>query len=292
MLTPIRYIGSKNRLSSLILSIIPPHDGYIEVFGGSGALLIQKSPEVSKFEVYNDFDGYLVAFFRVLREHPYELQRLCQLTPYSREEQRYCFQTFQDPSLNDLERARRVYTMYRQGFAGKYSSGWAFNQYSDCAQSFRNHSDALLTIADRLRNVAFENDSFEKIIPRYSGNKRNLLYCDPPYLADVRGMKVNTNCKCTPDKMCKRCSIYRCEMSLTDHIRFLKAITTTPAMAIVSGYDSDVYEDYLISWKRYAKVQSIGCSNILGDGKTRKATEILWVNNAAEIALREAEYGL
>lgn len=74
-----------------LLPLIPPHHTYVEVFGGGAALLFNKEP--SPVEVYNDIDGNLVNFFRVLRD-PEKFQRfyqLLQLTPYSREEFRYCF---------------------------------------------------------------------------------------------------------------------------------------------------------------------------------------------------------
>ncbi|MDY4508889.1 MAG: DNA adenine methylase, partial [Candidatus Faecousia sp.] len=44
---------------------------YIEIFGGSGAVLLGKEP--SKFEVYNDIEGELVNFFRVVKNRPAEL---------------------------------------------------------------------------------------------------------------------------------------------------------------------------------------------------------------------------
>ena len=44
---------------------------YIEIFGGSGAVLLGKEP--SRFEVYNDIEGELVNFFRVVKNRPAEL---------------------------------------------------------------------------------------------------------------------------------------------------------------------------------------------------------------------------
>ena len=44
------------------------------------SVLLQKTP--SRLEVYNDLDGDVVNFFRVLREDTSELLRLLQLTPF------------------------------------------------------------------------------------------------------------------------------------------------------------------------------------------------------------------
>ena len=47
------------------------YDRFIEIFGGSGAVLLGHDPV--KFEVYNDVDGELVNCFRVIRNRPAEL---------------------------------------------------------------------------------------------------------------------------------------------------------------------------------------------------------------------------
>ena len=52
---------------------------YIEIFGGSGAVLLGKEP--SKFEVYNDIEGELVNFFRVVKNRPAELLLELDLLP-------------------------------------------------------------------------------------------------------------------------------------------------------------------------------------------------------------------
>ena len=58
---------------------------YIEIFGGSGAVLLGKEP--SKFEVYNDIEGELVNFFRIVKNRPAELLLELDLLPLnSREE--------------------------------------------------------------------------------------------------------------------------------------------------------------------------------------------------------------
>jgi len=57
-LTLIPYMGGKQGLVPRLLTMIPPHEMYVEVFGGGGALLLNKPP--STVEVYNDIDGELV----------------------------------------------------------------------------------------------------------------------------------------------------------------------------------------------------------------------------------------
>ncbi len=66
MLTPIKYIGSKVTLAPLIIDLMPAHTCYVEVFGGSGAVLFAKHPEPE--EVYNDYNDHLVSMYRTLRD--------------------------------------------------------------------------------------------------------------------------------------------------------------------------------------------------------------------------------
>jgi site-specific DNA-adenine methylase len=70
MRPPFKYMGSKWLLAPTILAHIPPHQVYVEVFGGSASVLLQKDP--SRLEVFNDLDQELVNFFRVLREQKAE----------------------------------------------------------------------------------------------------------------------------------------------------------------------------------------------------------------------------
>lgn len=59
------YPGGKGREAGWILEKMPPHDTFVDVFGGSGAIIYNKPP--SKYEVYNDVNDDLVQFFEVRR---------------------------------------------------------------------------------------------------------------------------------------------------------------------------------------------------------------------------------
>ena len=62
----IRYHGAKFRLASWLLQYFPPHDCYVEPYGGAAGVLVRKPRAYA--EVYNDLDGDIVNFFRVLRD--------------------------------------------------------------------------------------------------------------------------------------------------------------------------------------------------------------------------------
>ena len=69
---------------------------YIEIFGGSGAVLLGKEP--SKFEVYNDIEGELVNFFRVVKNRPAELLLELDLLPLNSREEFSSWLHFHDGS--------------------------------------------------------------------------------------------------------------------------------------------------------------------------------------------------
>ena len=54
-LTPFGYFGGKYFMTDKLIPLFPQHKTYVEVFGGSGTILINK--ELSNIEVYNDIDG-------------------------------------------------------------------------------------------------------------------------------------------------------------------------------------------------------------------------------------------
>jgi len=78
-----KYLGGKHFLLKELLKRIPPHDVYVEVFGGSADLLFHKPP--SKIEVYNDIDGDLVNLFEVVRNNFDEFHEKAKWLLYSRQ---------------------------------------------------------------------------------------------------------------------------------------------------------------------------------------------------------------
>lgn len=83
----LRYLGAKNRLADWIVPFFPEHKIYVEPYGGSAAVLLNKAPV--EIEVYNDLYDDVVNLFRVIRSERYvELMELVNMTPFS--ERRIC----------------------------------------------------------------------------------------------------------------------------------------------------------------------------------------------------------
>ena len=76
------WYGGKYSHLDWLLPLLPECHHYCEPFGGSAAVLLNREP--SPVETYNDMDGEVTNFFRVLRNSKDELIESIGLTPFSR----------------------------------------------------------------------------------------------------------------------------------------------------------------------------------------------------------------
>jgi DNA adenine methylase len=98
--SPVTWIGGKGKMLKHVLPLVSPYAGerqYVEVFGGSGIVLLNKQPHES--EVYNDKNNDLANLFRVLRCSDLSVHLWWELfnTPVSRTEFAESSRTQDDP---------------------------------------------------------------------------------------------------------------------------------------------------------------------------------------------------
>ncbi len=105
------WYGGKYSHLDWLLPLLPSAQHYCEPFGGSGAVLLNREP--APVETYNDLDGDVVNFFKVLRQQKESLLEAIGLTPFSREEFEIAISETSD-NITDLERARRFFIRARQ----------------------------------------------------------------------------------------------------------------------------------------------------------------------------------
>ena len=187
------WYGGKFSHLDWLLPLLPETTHFCEPFAGSAAVLINRVP--SAVETYNDIDGEVVNFFRVLRDQKDALIEAIGMTPFSRKEFEEAITT-PKYGISDLERARRFYARARQvrtGLAQTASSGrWAHCKLTSRAgmagavSRWLGAVEDLPLIAQRLLRVQIENDTAAKVIARYDSDE-TLFYCDPPYPHESRG---------------------------------------------------------------------------------------------------------
>jgi DNA adenine methylase len=177
--SPLAYIGGKSKLAKTIINMMPEHKAYCEVFAGA-AWVFFKKPE-SKYEVINDLDSDLVAFYRVLQNHLEEFLRQFKWLLSSRE-------WFEDwkrqqaaSGLTDIQRAARYYYLQRLCFGGRVR-GRVFGTapMRPPRINLLRMEEELSAVHLRLVGVTIEHLPWDDFIRRYD-KLGTLFYCDPPY---------------------------------------------------------------------------------------------------------------
>lgn len=273
-MTAFAWYGGKSSHLSWLLPLLPPCLHFIDLFGGSAAVLLNRDP--SPIETYNDLDSEVVSFFRTLREQPTELVRLLLLTPYSREERAEALLSIVEqrtPGMTPVERARRFFVTARQSRSGvRYSkahvNSWkvardAINRGMGEANSqWESGIDGLATVASRLRSVQIENYSALKVIDLYD-SPGTLFYCDPPYAHESRSEHVRE---------------YAHEMTTDDHRKLATALHGIKGRAALSGYPSPLYDELYADWHRFVMPVTATAGFAEGARTDGERMEILWTN--------------
>ncbi len=232
------WYGGKFSHLNWLLPLLPFAHHYCEPFGGSGAVLLNREP--SPVETYNDVDGDVVNFFRVLRENRDELVAMIALTPFSREEFFFAINS-DEADISPIERARRFYVRARQSRTGLAQTA-SLGRWANCkATSRRGMSgvisrwfggvDALPEIAERLMRVQIENRPAEQLIKLYD-SEDTLFYCDPPYPHDSRG----------------DAKAYGHEMSNFEHEQLAALLNAVKGRVAVSGYRGELLDRIYAGW--------------------------------------------
>jgi DNA adenine methylase len=272
----LRYHGAKFRLARWVISYFPPHECYVEPFGGAAGVLLQKPRSYA--EVYNDLDGDVVNFFKVLRDPGLRsrLEQLLLCTPYSRAEFELAWGVLDtdDEQSAELavERARRTAIRAQMGFgaagATQGSTGLRTDtkrRYTTAQHDWLSYPAAVAAAGVRFAGVLIENRPAVHVMREHDG-PNTLHYVDPPYLHSTRVMRGR--------------GAYRHEMSDGDHFQLIQALCDLEGMVLLCGYENEVYADALAGWARRAKLARISA----GRGTTTR-TEVMWMNPACAAAL-------
>lgn len=259
----LRWHGGKWMLAPWIIEHFPPHEVYVEPFGGAASVLMRKP--VSYAEIYNDLDQAVVNLFRVLRsDNAQNLVSALRLTPFSRDEFRQAY----EPTEDAVEAACRLIIRSFMGFGSNGHSritGFRANSNrsgTTPAHDWQNYPDSLSLVIERLRGVIVENKDAREVMAQHDGPD-TLHYVDPPYVFETRS-------DLTKD--------YAHELSDEDHAELLAFLRSLTGMVVLSGYPCELYDTALADWHRVERVA-------LADG-ARKRIEVLWMNAAARDGMR------
>lgn len=225
-------------------------------------MLLNRPP--APVETYNDLDGEVVTFFRVLRDQRDALLYSLAMTPFAREEFALSCHA-PSGSLSDLERARRFFIRARQvrtGLAQTASLGrWANCKHTSRAgmsgvvSRWLGSVEGLIDVAERLMRVQIENRPAIDVIRLYDASD-TLFYVDPPYPHESRSDQ----------------RAYGFEMSDEDHRRLAQVLRAAKGLVAVSGYRCPLMDEIYGNWRRHdAPIKQTHSSKALRQ-------ECLWTN--------------
>ena len=175
MKPPMPWMGGKQALAEILCTLFPlEFEKYVEVFGGGGALLFHKPPEIHT-EIYNDINHLLVNLFRCIREQPEALIAELEYTLNSRLDFFYNRRVLKDDfTIPDVKMAAKYYQVVQQSYAAGVTS------FGGSPRSMWSRFPAIRAASTRLQNVVIENKDFEALFAQQD-QPGVLLYFDPPY---------------------------------------------------------------------------------------------------------------
>ena len=248
--SPFQYAGGKTTMLSLILQNIPTHKHYVEPYCGSAVVFFNKPP--AKLNTLNDKDEYIVNFFRVLQkeETRKKLLRRLNYTIWSRSEYRLAYETYHNPEADEVEKAWSFFILQnlsmtksaRMTKSGNF--GYDRAPSAKSAGTFRRRIEALVSFANKLKDIQLECDDGINVIRRYD-DKETLMLVDPPYPLSTL-LNANKN-------------YYVLNPDENYHKELLQVLSGVQSMIILCSYPNALYDEYLLSkgWKRIDKEKPV-----------------------------------
>ena len=266
----LSWVGGKSKLLWLIDKLFPTYyTRVIDVFGGSGTVLMNRPLRPNCLEVYNDFNSDLVNLFFCVKNRTMALIRELGFLPLnSRDDFNVIAKFFgkeeftQDYLAEQLELTERylspleyeeikrlLLTKAERGDVKRAADYFKLIRYSFSAggKSFAGKSCDLRKFffliwecSRRLADVVIENKDFQALIEQYD-REDAIFYCDPPYY-EAEGC-------------------YAVQFTKADHIRLHDALKKCRGLVMVSynycPFICDLYKDFYIFYTKRPNSMSL-----------------------------------
>lgn len=255
------YFGGKFTWLDLLYENFPADFTHLaELFGGSMVVSLNFKGKVIK--TVNEINADITNFFEVLRDHEPELTRRLLLTPVSKLE----FNNAWEFAPDKIEQARRFYIRVRQSIfslgAQRKNKGWSMAitnvncQGGETVSKWNNAIEKLHEVAEIVRkNFQITNFDYQECITKIDFPGA-FFYADPPYPQESRASFND----------------YKFEFTTEDHIKLAQRLHSIQGKAMVSSYNSDLYNELYRDWRR---VEFPIKKNNIRSGEVR---EIIWMN--------------
>ena len=181
----IGWIGGKHKISKALISMMPPHERYCEVFFGGGAIFFTK-PKVP-YNFVNDLNSNLTNMYIVMRDKKEKFWKYAHYFLYARDIFELAHEKYGTKSWNeltDVQRAVIFYYMIRIAYNNNVNAGY-FSK--DQSYSIWDEYYKVIKIGERLQNVCIENVDYRKFVKSrleesVGKGKKTFFYMDPPYV--------------------------------------------------------------------------------------------------------------
>lgn len=235
--SPLIWFGGKGKVSNHIISRMPFHTCYVELFGGAAHVIAQKAPITN--EVYNDIDGEVVNFLLMARNKPKLLREACESLPYSR--MLYGKWKKEEAPQDDFERAVRFFYLNRSSIAKGNSdfvfstdTGWRHGKDNNTARTYQSACQAIETFAERMKTVMIDNRDFRDVIRVYD-SPTTLFYVDPPYIGREKYYALTNDDRENPEQL---------------HRDLAEMMNRIQGKAIISYYEHPLLNELYPGWHK------------------------------------------
>jgi len=244
----LKRVGGKSKIADWIKFHMPSYRIFVDVFGGSGAVLDKMLGEEGCRYVYNDLDHKLYVFFKMLQGSASGLEHLVRYTPYSRQFFDEAYEVINSDEFNhleDIDQALTLLIVNRQSFGAKMTNTWSIAREGEIGYDTWKKLPALIRrVSERWRSVFLENLDYSDLIPRWD-SPQTTFYLDPPY-EGVESEYYDVN-----------------KSSGFDHEGMFDRLQEIEGSYVISYYDGDVVSQYA----------EIGCQIVKQDVKVHIARE-------------------
>ncbi len=251
----LNYPSSKWSISEKIAYMIPTHKCYVEPFFGSGAVFFSKT-QISPIETINDLNLDVVNLFKCIQKDASRLACLVATTPYSRDSY---IAAYMEKERDPYDQALKFLIKCWQGMGYRANGdkvGWKCDAMGRekmyALWNWYNLPNNVIDVCERLRAVQIENCNALDLISRYD-DKNTFMYLDPPYLYST-GVRHE----------------YVHDMSKEEHENLLKKIVDCKANIMISGFDTNMYNNFLCDWNK------VHICTHKANGKSQE--ECIWMN--------------
>ena len=265
------YGGKFMLLKWLLPNLFPKKRKFLDLFGGSASVLINRQiANPCKCPIYNDINGDVVKFFRVLRDHGDCVKEMLRLTPYSREEFIFCSNIKYEDNIDDIEWARRFFVVARMAmfFGGDLNDIYTprfdrSNNNGNKASGFCSSVENMEDIIPILRKTQIECMDGIELLKQFKNVEDILIYADPPY----------------PGKFIKRGYSHYAHDSTDDlHEDLYLTLSEVKGLAAVSTVQNSMYDEFFSSWRKRTRKKAINSASLTPNGTSKYMDECLFMN--------------